>query len=215
MKRALHFQLMQLLARLGVRVHYVNVGADLKEIVGEEMPPCPKGYETRVVTLEDLMQHAGRVAGLTAEFLEQAFERGDICVANFLGDDLVGFSFSSFTRVRVTAQIDAIVPAGFRYGYKAWTHPGHRKANLSKMRGYVRRKCLPRMHEQRSIHYIETHNYPSLLHGYRHPRERALRMGFSGWVTVFGRQIPFNTRRARWIGFEFVRNHDHRRRQYV
>lgn len=65
------------------------------------------------------------------------------------------------------------------------------------------------------ISMAETHNYPSLLHGYRHPRLRGLRMGFCGWITVFGRQIPFNSRRARWIGFEFVRREDHRRRQYV
>ncbi len=40
-------------------------------------------------------------------------------------------------------------------------------------------------------------------------------MGLCGWITLFGRQIPFNTRRAKWIGFELVRKEDHRRRQYI
>jgi hypothetical protein len=40
-------------------------------------------------------------------------------------------------------------------------------------------------------------------------------MGFCGWITIFGRQIPFTSRRARWVGFELVRNDDNRRRQYV
>jgi hypothetical protein len=67
----------------------------------------------------------------------------------------------------------------------------------------------------RMISYPETHNYPSLLHGSRHPGLRSPRMGFCGWITVFGQQIPFNSRRARWIRIEFVRREDQRCRQYV
>ena len=40
-------------------------------------------------------------------------------------------------------------------------------------------------------------------------------MGFCGSMTRLGREIPFNSRRARWIGFEIVRKDDPGVRQYV
>ncbi len=213
--RALHWELMNALGKLGVHVHYVNVGADLREIIGEEHPEVAPGYHTRIARLADLLPHVDSVPKLSREFLEIAFARGDLCVANFCAGQLVGFSFSSFVRARVTEQLDVIVPAGFRYGYKGWTHPDHRRQNLSKMRGYVRRKTTRCRHDQRSISYVATHNYASLLHSYRSPRLRSIRMGFCGWITVLGYQVPFNSRRAKWVGFEFVRNDDPGLRQYV
>jgi len=215
LRRALHWEHMNLLSKLGVRVHYVDVGANIREIIGEETPTVPPGYETRLVGLDDLLPFAGRVPDLSREFLHTAFGRGDIGAANFYGGDLVGYAFWSFTRARVTDQLDVIVPNGFRYSYKAWTHADHRRANLSSHRSYVRRQTRRASHEERMISLAETHNYPSLLHGYRHPRLRSLRMGFCGWITVFGRQIPFTSRRARWIGLEIVRNDDQRPRQYL
>ena len=213
--RALHWELMNVLSKFGVFVHYVNVGADLREIVGEDKPVVAPQYDTRVACLRDLLPHIGGVPKLSRDFLEIAFSRGDLCVANFVGSQLVGFSFSSFKRARVTDQLDVIVPDGFRYGYKGWTHPDHRRQNLSRMRGYVRRKMIRGCHEQRSISYVATHNYASLLHSYRSPRLRSLRMGLCGWFTVFGYQVPFNSRHAKWVGFEFVRKEDLGRRQYV
>ena len=152
---------------------------------------------------------------LSRDFLETAFGRGDIGAANFYAGELVGFGFWSFTRARATDQLDVLVPEGFRYSYKAWTHPDHRRANLASMRIYVRHRTRRTPHEERMIGYTETHNYPSLLHGYRHPSRRSLRMGLCGWFTILGRQIPFSSRRARWVGFEFVRREDQRPRQYV
>ena len=115
----------------------------------------------------------------------------------------------------MTDQLDVLVPPGFRYSYKAWTHPDHTRRNLQKATGFVRRAGPKRTFAERLVSYTETHNYPSLLHGYRHPNRRSLFMGYGGWITVFGTQIPFNSRQARKIGFEFVRRSDQRVRQYV
>jgi hypothetical protein len=115
----------------------------------------------------------------------------------------------------VTAQLDALVPRGFQYVYKGWTHPDYRRANLTSARMRVRRNALREERAPRGIRYIETHNYASLLHGYRAPADRDLPMGFCGSFTFFGREIPFNSRRARWIGFELVRKADAGTRQYV
>ncbi len=214
-RRALYWELMHGLSKLGIHLHYVNVGADLREIIGEEAPAVAPGYHTRVAGMQDLLPHVNNVPGLDTEFLETAFARGDVCVANFYHEQLIGFSFSSYVRARVNDQLDVLVPAGFRYGYKAWTHPDHRRHNLSRMRAFVRRRSVPTDHKVRSISYVETHNYASLLHSYRSPSLRSIRMGFCGWITFFGRKIPFNSRHARWVGFEFVQKHDSGRRQYV
>jgi hypothetical protein len=216
LRRTLYWYLMHALSKFGIRLHYVRVGADMREFLATEVAPeTPQGYDTRVVGIDELLPFAGVVPDLDREFLVAALQRGDVCTANFFNRELVGFSFSTLERARVSAQLDVLVPDGFRYSYKAWTHPDHRRHNLSRARGYVRRQTLKWGHEVRSISYIETHNYPSLLHSYRHPRDRSLPMGFCGWFTLFGRQIPFNSRRAKWIGFEFVRKGDDGRRQYV
>lgn len=214
LKRALHWEMMNALVKLGVRVHYVNVEGNVREILGEESPEVPPGYETRYAGHDEMLPYVG-TEGLDQAFLNTAFGRGDVCIANFLGRDLVGFAFVSFTRARVTEQLDMLVPDGFQYVYKGWTHIDHRRAKLAFARIYLRHKLLLADHGQRSISFVETHNYSSLLRGYTHPRERKLRMGFCGWITLFGRQIPFNSRRARWVGFEIVRKDHDGRRQYV
>ena len=199
---------MRLIARLGVHIHYVRIGSGRKRADDDVEPKVPSGYETRVVGFGDLLPYVDSVPNLSVEFLATAFESGDECVANFYRGALVGFGFNSRTRTNVTDQLDVLIPEGFRYGYKAWTHADHRRHNLGRMRGYVKRQQLVRPYSERNISYVETHNYASLLRRYRHPRERALAMGFVGWVTFFGRQFPFSSRRAKWVGFEFVRRDD-------
>jgi hypothetical protein len=216
LRRALYWEVMNLLRRtIGLRVHYVTVGADLKRPHENVRPEVPPGYDTRIVGLDDLLPYADRMPDLSAEFLHDAFARGDECAANFFGDELVGYGFICRTRCRASDQLDVLIPKGFRYSYKDWTHVDHRRKNLSRMRGHVRFTTMPRPFEERSIYYVETDNYASLLHGYRHPRERGLRMGLCGWFSLFGRQIPFSGRKAKWIGFEVVRREDAGRRQYV
>jgi hypothetical protein len=195
-----------------VRVHYVTVRNEMRHRPRPETPP---GYDTRFVGRDEMLPYAGRVPGIERDFLDTAFARGDLCMANFGGDELLGFAFVSLSRARASPQLDVLVPRGFLYVYKGWTHPEHRRAQLAAARVYLRQQYMQANDAQWSISYVETHNYISLLRGYRHPRERGLRMGFCGWITVFGRQIPFNSRRARWVGFELVRRDDDGRRQYV
>ena len=215
LKRAVHWTVMATLGRIGIHVHYVNVLSGRREIDMDDDVTVPEGYETRPIGLDELLTHVDKAPDLVPDRLRVAFARGDLCIANLFRGELVGYAFSSWTRTRVNDQIDVLIPRGFRYGYKGWTHPDHRQLHLSRMRGHVRRRYRRAPHEERGISYVETHNYPSALHTYRHPNLRSLRMGFCGWITIFGRKIPFNTRRAKWIGFEMVRKDDDGKRQYV
>jgi hypothetical protein len=193
----------------------VRIGADRLDLRDPTPPAVPPGYVTRLGCKADFVPHIGRVAHLDAEFVERAFAHGDECSLTLYGDELVGFTFCSRSRARVTPQLDVLVPKGFRYVYKEWTHPAHRRRNLARMGSWVRNFQARRPFAERSISYVETHNYASLLHAPRNPSEHAIHMGYVGWFTWFGRQIPFNSRKAKWVGLEFVRKDDHRKRQTI
>jgi hypothetical protein len=216
LRRASYWQFMNLLARLvDFRIHYVFIGGGSGRMDRMPAPEVPAGYDVRMVGMDELRAFTSTVADLSMEFLESAFENGDSCVASFFHGSLVGFSFRATKRAVVTDQLDLLVPDGFRYTYKTWIDREHRRRNLSQIQGYVRHNAQPGDGRARGIWYVETHNYPSLLHSYRHPTDRSLIMGFIGWLSWFGRQIPFRTPAARWLGVELVRKDDVRPRQFV
>jgi hypothetical protein len=216
LRRAIYWQAMTLVGRfVDFRIHYVFVGSGSGRLDRSDPPAVPEGYSVRMVGLEELRPFAGRVPDLPLEFLESAFSNGDLCVASFFGSSLVGYSFRSTTRATVTDQLDIWIPDGFRYTYKTWVEAKHRRRNLSQIQGYVRHRAQVADVRARGIWYVETHNYPSLLHSYRHPADRSLHMGFIGWFTIFGRQVPFRTPAARWLGVEFMRKDDTRPRQFI
>ena len=215
LKRALHWQFMNFLARcFGLRLSYLLLSSGSGRWDRMEASCVPYGYDVRMVTLKDLLPFVDPVSDLTVDFLETSFSSGDACVASFMEGELVGFSFRAGTRASLSNQLDILIPKGFHYTYKTWIHHDHRRRNLSQAQGYVRHRSLPTDYGSRGIWFVETHNYPSLLHGYRHPRERAISMGFLGWISLWGKEFPFTSRTARWLGVEVVRKGDFRARYY-
>ena len=215
-KRTIYRQLMQELGgRLGFHIHYVQIAADRPDRRSPVAPEVPPGYITRLGSKEDFLPFLGKVPQMDRAFLDAAFSRSDDCVVSFYHGDLVAYSFNTRVKAPVTDQLEIVVPAGFRYGYKSWTHPDHRRKNLSARGGYVKQTQAVRPFDERGIWYVETHNYPSALRGYRHPCDRSIMMGLVGWFTVFGRQIPFASRHAKWIGFRFTRNDRPQKFQYL
>lgn len=197
---------------LGMHLAYVLVGSDRRAPQEMEQIETPPGYVHRAnVPKELLLPFVGVEHDLEQAKLDRAYDNGDTCVATFHGEQLVGYGFSSRTRAVVTKQIDLLVPRGFVYGYKGWTHPQHRRMRLTRSRELYRQMNNQHPYLERSLFYIAVHNYASLMRGYRHPRERPIRMGFAGYFSLFGRQYPFNSRRARWIGFRFARRDDEKK----
>jgi hypothetical protein len=215
-KRAIYWQIMQPLGkRLGFHIHYVQVGADRPDLDDPVAPEIPPGYTARLGCKEDFLPALDKIRNLDQAFVDEAFHHDDECTVTFYGDELVAFSFNTRVKAPVTDQLEIVVPAGFRYGYKSWTHPDHRRNNLSAMGGFVKRTQGMRPFDERGIWYVETHNYPSALRSYRRPSERAIMMGLVGWFTIFGRQIPFASRHAKWIGFCFTRKDAPRNQYYL
>ncbi len=204
-RRALYWQLMHACKNwLGFNIHYVKLGSGMRNIYEDERPTFPEGYQVKMVCLQDLLAFADSIPDMSSAFLKTAFGNGDLCVASFCGAELVGISFESGTRAPVTRQLELEIPKGIDYIYKTWIHPQHRQKNLSQVQGWVRRQSRGVDTQTWSMWYVETHNYPSLLHSYLHPRERRISGGLIGWVRLFGREFPFRSPRARWLGIKFA-----------
>ena len=131
-RRALMAALMHCAVRLGVNLHYVFIGSNHPARDDEPVPEIPPGYVVKIGTKADFLPFVGKVEDLDAEFVEQAFARHDESSLVLYEGELVAFSFNTYERARVTPQLDILVPDGVRYGYKAWTHPDHRRRHLSK-----------------------------------------------------------------------------------
>jgi hypothetical protein len=200
--RTLYWYFMTLVQRIsGLRLHHVFLHAGLP---GRVPIPLEPGYVHEDVSPVALIPHIGDAEELSQEldpeFLESSCDNGDVCIASFLGNKLVGFDFSSTTRAPVTSQLELVVPPGFYYSYKSWTHPDHRRKKLAAGRIEILRR-----RDMMAVYYVETHNYPSLLRPYRYPSARRIHMGYAGWIEVLGREYPFATRKAKWLGFEFIK----------
>ena len=163
-KRAAYWYFMHALGRgLGFHIQRVNVEADRVDLIDPIPPVVPSGYVTKLCSNADLQSF--KVPNLGQEFIDEVFDRGDECAASFYRGELVAFRFTSRTRTMVTDQLDVLIPKGFRYSYKAWTHPEHRRKNISRMCLYVEQTQSHRPFEERGIFYVETHNYPTWAPG--------------------------------------------------
>ena len=215
--RRLHTHLMSVLKRLfGLRVNKIYVGADRPEMLDKRELGLPSGYSSQLCIKEHLLPFVGDAYGLSEEFLDASFAKGDDCAGAFRNGELVAYIFAARQRVPVTEQLDATIPEGFRTMFKGWTHPDHRRKNLcNNLSLILHNACWDKDFSERAVWYIETTNYSSRLHGYLNPKMWSLGMGYFGWFTFFGREIPFNSRWAKRIGFMVIRKSDSGLRLYA
>ena len=197
--RALYAVVMRRLARLGFHLFLVELGDDDPEVA---MPQLEPGYTTRASTPEELLPWVAADNGLSEDFLRAAIDRGDRCVANFFEGGLVGYGFVAKVRAPVTDQLEVVVDDRLIYRYKGWTHPDHRRKHLSHARGRLNMRLFPLTDGRRMVSYVTTHNFASKLkHADLHP----VRLGYCGFVTLFGREYPFTHRVPRRFGFRLER----------
>jgi len=204
--RGLHVYLMRALKRaFGLHLFLVELGDDRQDLAP---PRLPDGYTTRAAAPAELLGWADRADyGLSRNFLEQAHARGHRVVANFCRGELVGYGFVARERARVTDQIEVVVADRLVYRYKAWTHPDHRRMHLSYARGRVNRTQFPLQPGQRTVSYVETHNYASRLHS---PELQPEAVGYCGFVRIAGRELPFTLAGPKRAGFRLARIPRHR-----
>ncbi len=194
----------QFLEKLGIKVCIIFItGA---ESIRPTEPERPSDYSFRIGEPCDLEQYLGQTDELTKEFLEASTARGDTCAWALQGEELAGFTFNASTRTEVTSQLDILIPARFLYSFKSFVMPQHRRMNISRCLGRDLRKAVDPDLRLRTVSYIDKSNFPSRLRSHMHPNSMSHRFGLIGWFTIFGTQIPFATRAARWIGVRFIQN---------
>jgi hypothetical protein len=193
---------------LNLPVYRVWVGSGIRSARHDQLPKeIPEEYPTCRLEPRDLIPYASEKNGLDEAFLEGAQTRGDRATAVFSKNKIVSYSFESTTRTPFEHDLELLIPPGFLYAYKSWTHPDFRRRGLTKYIGKV--KFDERWANgglKRGIWYIKFHNYPSLLTNvYQQPQHRPLYVGSMVVLKALGRTVYFNSRRAKWFGCVLVR----------
>ena len=208
-RRLIAFYFFTLLERwLGLHVYRLWVGGGMVTTWHEQLPKkVPDEYPTRRLEPQDLIPYACEENKLTLAFLTDAQARGDSATVVFHEDSIVSYAFRSDSRTPFEHGLELLIPPGFSYAYKSWTHPDHRRRGLTKYRSkvdwdYQRVNGGPR----RGVWYIKFHNYPSLLTDvYEPPHQRPIYVGLLFVLKIFKRTVYFNSRHVKWFGSVLVR----------
>jgi hypothetical protein len=183
---------MRRLAQAGFHLFIVELGDDRPDITS---PRLPDGYSARATGLEELWPWVGNDYGLSESFLRGAIVRGDRCVANFFNGELVGYGFVTQVGAPVTDQLEVVIDERLVY-------PDHRRKHLSHARGRLNRQFFPLTEGRRTVDYVAVHNLASKL---KHPDIHPVRLGYCGYIRLFGREYPFTQPTPRRFGFRLVR----------
>ena len=165
------------------------------------LPPLPDNRHVRVATTDELVE-AGKdpVYGLEPEFIDFSMGKGDLCAGLFEDDRLLAYYWRATS---VTPHLDGIwVEPGARYcySYKAFTHPAYRQQGLQEHVARFTDAIMLQRGFTHSIGFVETHNFPSIKASLRRGSRK---VGYAGYVRVFGRILPFRSRGAKRHGFRF------------
>lgn len=140
---------------------------------------------------------------LNEAFVESALARGDYCPAVFDGNKMVSFAWRSHSTAPHGDGLWVGFEKPYRYGYHAYTRPEYRGRHLRD----------PRLTDRLSIEqgcrfavgFTETHNFASIRWNRRYGNER---VGFAGYIKVFGKPYPFRTPGAKRHTFRFYRHQE-------
>lgn len=137
---------------------------------------------------------------LTESHVRAAYGRGDLCVAAFDGDCLVGYQWLAFGP---TPHIDGVwvdFNTSVRYGYKQFVRPEYRGRHIAAgLSTHFDRTCMQRGC-LRAVSFIDLDNEASWRAASRLGNRT---VGYAGYVSLFGLFLAFRTAGARVCGFRF------------
>lgn len=196
-RRTLHIRLMWLLDRVaGLSLYWVT-RRDLSRKAAR-----PADAEARLATRESLAPYLDDPSyGLSRDYVEAAFARGDVCVALFAEGRLAGYGWVAYRPVPHEGRVWVAFAPGHRFTTNSFTHPDFRGRHLRGSQGALDE--LDRQHgATHSISAIHTHNFASLRADARNGAEI---VGLAGYLELFGRVLPFRSPGAGKHGFRFHR----------
>lgn len=167
-------------------------------------PEHAQRYEFRRIMFDEALaqSQANPQLGLSRNFLERAFERGDICVGAFEDGRLVAYTWRSLDLAPVEEGLWLqLVQPGCRYGYKALVLDDYRGQRLNETVRYFYDREMVAMGIRQNVAYIDLHNLPSLR---AHRGLRRQRVGYAGYFRAGRVWLTFRSPRVRQY-FRFVR----------
>ena len=173
-----------------------------RELSGEVIMSPPEGYEARFPSREELLLAAAdSELSLTPDFIEAATARGDVCNGMFRQGKLVAYMWRTTSLAPHTDNVWVETRKPYRYGYKAFTSPAYRGQHLPETLATI---CAQRFIEAGFTHhvgFVETHNASSHTSELRRGSKK---IGYAGYVNVFGKIVGFRTPGVAKTGFRFV-----------
>ena len=193
--RALYIRLMWLLDRtLGLQLYWITRRPLRPSVSG------PSSIETCLATKKMLEPYIGDPTyNLRAAYVDDAFARGDVCVAIFADGRLAGYGWVAYQPVPHAGRIWVDFAPGQRYTTNSFTHPDFRGRHLRGSRGAL--ETLDREHgTTHALSAIPTHNFASVR---ADARSGAEIIGLAGYVEIFGRFLAVRSPGAKRVGFRF------------
>ena len=174
----------------------------VRDLRGEDLRAPPEGFEARFVDKRELLESCEDPAlGLSAQFVESAFARGDVCTGMFHNGRLVAYMWRSTSLAPHTNSIYVETRKPFRYGYKAFTLKEYRGRHIPEYLAPVSSQYYIERGYPYSIGFVETHNFPSRR---SELRRGSYATGYAGYISFFKRRITFRTKGVCKTGFRFV-----------
>ncbi|MEX1033713.1 MAG: hypothetical protein WDZ30_10160 [Cellvibrionaceae bacterium] len=166
-----------------------------------DLPRLAPEREVRMVSTDELIvASADPIYDLDPDFIKKAQGRGELCMAVFEGGKILAYLWRTFASTGHEKGLWVHFDERYVYGFKAFTHPDYRQQRLQHSLSYTFDTLLRERGYSHCIAFIETHNFPSLISDKKRGHRR---VGYAGYLTLFGRVIPFRTPGARRHGFGF------------
>lgn len=180
-------------------IHICRVG--VRPLVRDAPAPVlPGGIHFRILRPEELLEATtDPELRMDRDFVRAALARGDMAFGAFEGDRLVGYSWRSFTAAPHFDGLWAGIARPYFCGYKAFTRPSHRGRRIHVAVALYSDAFLLERGYTAEVGLVDIANFASLRTASVLGRRK---IGYAGYVKLFGRCIPFRTSAVRKIGLE-------------
>ena len=120
----------RIMNRLGRWLLFVSA-IYVRDLRKENLKAPPEGFEAKFVDKQELLECCGDPSlYLSAQFVESAFARGDVCTGMFHNERLVAYMWRPTSITPHTKYIDVETRKPYRYGYKSLTLKEYRGRHI-------------------------------------------------------------------------------------